>query len=565
VPRRGGDVSRFITELREHLDRGGRAGLVLASRGRLDRTRELVEAAGMGDRIAWCQPEDEEETAVGDVEVAPGQLVLGLGHLGAGARVGPLLLECEGDVFGDVPAPRPRAARAPRGFRSDLRDLKRGDCVVHADHGIGKYHGVVTIGEGDTARDFMLLHYEKEDKLYVPLDRLDLIEKYSGVGGFSPRLDKLGGVTWEKVKRSVKKAMVDMTRELLDLYAARRTVRGFRFSQDGEWQREFEAAFPHEETIDQQTAIDAVKSDMCSEGPMDRLVVGDVGYGKTEVGLRAAFKTVMDGKQVAILAPTTVLALQHQATFSRRCSAWPVKVELLSRFRSPKQIAATLERLKSGDCDIVIGTHRLLSKDVLFKDLGLLVVDEEQRFGVRHKERIKQLRKEVDVLTLTATPIPRTLSMAMGGLRDMSVIETPPLNRHAIQTYVLPFSADVVAAACRQEGGDRSTSFTIACRASTPWRTSSESSRPGRASRWPTGRCRRRSWKRRWSTSCAARSTSWSRRRSSRTASTFRERTPCSSTGRTDSGCRSSTSCAGASAAPSGRPTRTSSSRTAAA
>jgi transcription-repair coupling factor (superfamily II helicase) len=440
--------------VREHLERGGTAGLVVAARGRLERLREVVDEAGLGERLAWYQPPEGEAPPA--LERLPeGRLSLGRGLVSSGARLGSLLLHAEADVFGDVAAPRrerPREARRPAAaFASDLRDLKKGDLVVHVDHGIGRFDGLVTIGEGEAARDFVHVSYAEHDKLYVPLDRLDLIEKYSGVAGHQPRLDRLGGGTWEKLKRSVKKSMVDMTRELLELHAARKATQGFRFSQDGEWQREFEAAFPHEETEDQARAIEEVKADMMSDLPMDRLVVGDVGFGKTEVALRAAFKAVVDGKQVAVLAPTTVLALQHHATFTRRTSSWPVRVDQLSRFRSAAQAAETKKGLANGEVDVVVGTHALLSKDVKFKDLGLLVVDEEQRFGVRHKERIKQLRKEVDVLTLTATPIPRTLSMALGGLRDMSVIETPPVNRHAIQTYVLQFSAEVVTAACRQE------------------------------------------------------------------------------------------------------------------
>jgi transcription-repair coupling factor (superfamily II helicase) len=451
VPRHGGDLTAYLRLLRPHLESGGAAALVLASPGRLERMREVLRESGLGERIAWS--ETAEQRAPEQDEVPPGHVTLGLGVVEEGARIGSLLLSTESDVFGDVPAaPRERKRKRVTPFTAtDLRDLKRGDNVVHVDHGIGRFDGLVTMGAGEGARDFMVLLYLNDDKLYVPLDRLDLVERYSGVAGFAPRLDRLGGTTWEKVKRTVKKAMLDMTRELLDLYAARMTATGFRFSQDGEWQREFEDAFPHEPTDDQVRAIEEVKADMTSGRPMDRLVVGDVGYGKTEVAFRAVFKAVMDGKQAAFLAPTTVLSLQHHSTMTRRFSAWPVRVELLSRFRSDAQIQETLEKLAAGEVDVVVGTHRLLSKDVLFKDLGLLVVDEEQRFGVRHKERMKMLRKEVAVLTLTATPIPRTLSMALGGLRDMSVIETPPVGRHAIATFVLPFSQEVIAGACRQE------------------------------------------------------------------------------------------------------------------
>ncbi len=449
VSRHGGDLAGWLRVVEAHLKAGGSAALVLASRGRLERMRSVLVEASLGERLAWMDgdPDITEEAAA-----APGRISLGLGLVETGASIGGLLVHAEGDVFGDMPAPRKERKRKTTAFRpADLRDLKRGDLMVHVDHGIGRFDGIKTMGEGAEARDFLVLLYADEDKLYVPLDRLDLVERYSGVGGLTARLDRLGGTTWEKVKRSVKKAMVDMARELLDLYAARQAVRAFRFSQDGDWQRDFEGAFPFDMTDDQDRALADVKADMQSERPMDRLIVGDVGFGKTEVAVRAVFKAVMDGKQVAFLAPTTVLALQHQTTLARRFAAWPARIELLSRFRTPAQQAATLARLKSGECDVVVGTHRLLSKDVRFKDLALLVVDEEQRFGVRHKERLKALRKDVHVLTLTATPIPRTLSMALGGIRDMSVIETPPVGRHAIQTSVLPFSTDVIAAACRQE------------------------------------------------------------------------------------------------------------------
>jgi transcription-repair coupling factor (superfamily II helicase) len=452
APRHGGDLAGWLRALRRHVEAGGSAGVVLASRGRLDRMREMLRDAGLEDRLAWVQEEAAPPGQSPPARLPPGRIALGVGLIEAGAQLASLLVQAEADIFGDVPAaPRERRRKAAAFKPSDLRELKRGDLVVHVDHGIGRYDGVRAMGEGTSVRDFMVLVYQDDDKLYVPLDRLDLVERYSGVAGFSPKIDRLGGVSWEKVRRTIKKQVAEMAQELLELYAARRAAHGFRFSQDGEWQREFEASFPHVLTDDQERALDEMKADMQSDVPMDRLVVGDVGFGKTEVALRGAFKAVMDGKQVAILAPTTVLALQHEATLTRRFQGWPVRVEMLSRMRTDQQVAKALERLKSGECDVVVGTHRLLSKDVVFKDLGLLVVDEEQRFGVRHKERLKALRKEVDVVTLTATPIPRTLSMALGGLRDMSVIETPPIGRHAIQTYILPFSTDVIAAACRQE------------------------------------------------------------------------------------------------------------------
>jgi transcription-repair coupling factor (superfamily II helicase) len=295
----------------------------------------------------------------------------------------------------------------------------------------------------------MELRYAGDDKLFVPLDRLDLIQKYTG--GANPALDKLGGTTWEKTKGRVKKAMRDMAEELLKLYAARKAVVGHAFSPSSHWQQEFDDAFAYDLTPDQQSAIADITRDMESPTPMDRLLCGDVGYGKTEVAMRAAFKAVLDAKQVAFLAPTTVLAFQHQRTLQERFAGFPVRIEMISRFRSPAEVKQTLANLASGQVDIIVGTHRLLSKDVTFRDLGLLVVDEEQRFGVTHKERLKQLRKKVDVLTMTATPIPRTLNMSLAGIRDMSVIETPPRDRLSIQTHVVRFEQDVITRAIRTE------------------------------------------------------------------------------------------------------------------
>jgi transcription-repair coupling factor (superfamily II helicase) len=295
----------------------------------------------------------------------------------------------------------------------------------------------------------MELRYAGDDKLFVPLERLDLVQKYTG--GAAPALDKLGGTSWEKAKTRVKKAMRDMAEELLKLYAARKAVAGYAFTPDAHWHQEFADAFEYELTSDQQAAIADIRRDMESATPMDRLLCGDVGYGKTEVAMRAAFKAVMDGKQVAFLAPTTVLAFQHTRTLKERFAGFPVRIEMISRFRTKAEQQEVVAQLRTGQVDIIVGTHRLLSKDVIFRDLGLLVVDEEQRFGVGHKERIKQLRKRVDVLTMTATPIPRTLNMSLVGIRDMSVIETPPRDRLAIQTQVMKFDTDVVARAIRTE------------------------------------------------------------------------------------------------------------------
>jgi transcription-repair coupling factor (superfamily II helicase) len=358
------------------------------------------------------------------------------------------------DLFDDsevvVKAPLRQKSKTAA-FMSDFRDLTIGDYVVHVEHGIGMYQGLKEIQQGDITGEFMVLEFAEAAKLYVPLTRLDLIQKYRSSEGVKPALSRLGGTAWAKTKARVKKAMKDMADELLKLYAERKAAEGHAFPQDSQWQREFEDAFEYNETEDQITAIADIKRDMESTLPMDRLLCGDVGYGKTEVAMRAAFKAVQDNKQVAVLAPTTVLVFQHFENFKRRFAAFPIIIEMMSRFRNSKQLKETAEKIEQGKVDIVIGTHRLLSKDIKFQDLGLVIVDEEQRFGVRHKERLKQLKKEVDVLTMSATPIPRTLHMSMVGLRDMSVIETPPKDRMAIQTVVAAFDEKLVQSAIEHE------------------------------------------------------------------------------------------------------------------
>ncbi len=347
---------------------------------------------------------------------------------------------------------RPSVKAAASAFKFDMADLKEGDFVVHAIHGVGKFLGVRELGQGDQRGDFMLIEYAGEAKLYVPLTRFDLIEKYRGAGeAKAPALDRMGGATWAKTKSRVKAKMRDMADELLKLYAQRKMADGFGFSPDSNWQREFEEAFEYTETKDQLQATSEIKNDMESPHPMDRLLCGDVGFGKTEVAMRAIFKALGDGKQVAVLAPTTVLSFQHFETFKRRFAAFPVRIELASRFVDSKQLKQTIADVNAGKVDVLIGTHRILSKDVEFRDLGLLVVDEEQRFGVRHKERLKQLKQSVDVLTMSATPIPRTLHMSLVGLRDMSVIETPPKDRLSVHTVVAHFDADLIRTAIDQE------------------------------------------------------------------------------------------------------------------
>jgi len=324
---------------------------------------------------------------------------------------------------------------------------------VHAEHGVARFLGLREIDRGEARGDYMVLEYAGEAKLYVPLTRMDLVQRFRGAGESAPALDRMGGATWSRTKTRVKAKMRDMADELLKLYATRKTAEGFAFSHDSNWQREFDDAFEFTETRDQLSAIKDIKRDMESPQPMDRLLCGDVGYGKTEVVMRAAFKAMGDGKQVAVLAPTTVLAFQHFETFKRRFQPFPIRVEMLSRFRTAKEIKAVLADLGEGKVDLAVGTHRLLSTDVVFKDLGLVIVDEEQRFGVKHKERLKQLKKSVDVISMSATPIPRTLHMSLLGLRDMSVIETPPKDRLSIQTNVAHFQPELIKSAIELELG----------------------------------------------------------------------------------------------------------------
>ncbi|MEE9316248.1 MAG: transcription-repair coupling factor [bacterium] len=336
---------------------------------------------------------------------------------------------------------------------SDLIELNTGDYVVHERYGIGKYLGLKQIEVESRFTDYIAIEYAKGDKLYVPIEDFNLVEKYIGTEGYKPKLYSLDSIAWRQVTARVKKSVQRIARGLLETFAARQKLPGYAFPPDSHYEKEFADAFIYETTLDQERAIEEVKQDMTSQKPMDRIVCGDVGYGKTEVAMRASLKAVFDSKQVAVLAPTTILVEQHYHTFSERFADYPVVIEMLSRFKSKKEQKEIVEKLKQGSVDIVIGTHRLLQKDIQFFDLGLVVIDEEQRFGVRHKEKLKQLRKTVDMLTLTATPIPRTLSMALGGVRDMSVIDTPPQGRIPIETYLGEYDEEIVEVAIRNEIG----------------------------------------------------------------------------------------------------------------
>ena len=358
----------------------------------------------------------------------------------------------EGDMFGVEKKKRKRKKTTYEGTKiQSFSDLSVGDYVVHEDHGLGIYRGIEKIEQDGVIKDYLKVEYGDGGNLYLPATRLDGIQKYAGSEAKKPKLNRLGGDQWNKTKTRVKGAVKEIARDLVQLYAARQDTQGFPYGPDTVWQKEFEEMFPYEETEDQLDAIDATKGDMESRKIMDRLICGDVGYGKTEIALRAAFKAVQDEKQVVYLVPTTILAQQHYNTFVQRMKDFPVRVDLMSRFRTPGQVKKTLEDLKRGLVDIVIGTHRVLSKDVQFKDLGLLIIDEEQRFGVAHKEKIKKLKENIDVLTLTATPIPRTLHMSLVGIRDMSVLEEPPVDRMPIQTYVMEYNDEMVREAINRE------------------------------------------------------------------------------------------------------------------
>ena len=454
-----GSMQVAVAETKTMVEKGYRVAFFAPSNGELERLADILSEYGVPFQLGLASNEAASpylaERAYMAGPVASTYLIKGMvrrGVIFSDAFIA--FIGCE-DLFD------PSALVAEPGisqnrhsaFAADLADLKPGDYLVHTTHGVGRFLGLREIAQGEQKGDFMLLEYAGDAKLYVPLTRLDLVEKYRGGGENGPPLDRLGGATWTQRKTRVKAKMRDMADELLKLYAQRRAAEAFAFSRDSNWQREFEDAFEYTETKDQLSAIKDIKRDLEVGHPMDRLLCGDVGFGKTEVAMRAAFKALGDGKQVAVLAPTTVLAFQHFETFKRRFAAFPVRIEMFSRMRNKKEIPQALEDLADGKIDIAIGTHRLLSKDLIFRDLGLMIVDEEQRFGVRHKERLKQLRHNVHALAMSATPIPRTLHMSMLGIRDMSVIETPPKDRLAIHTVVAKFDEQLIRAAIEQEIG----------------------------------------------------------------------------------------------------------------
>jgi transcription-repair coupling factor (superfamily II helicase) len=433
--------------------KGRTVALVATSPGQADRLRRLLEDRDVSVHAATGVLDPSEPKALGhpliDVHLLVGDLSAGFEDAESG-----LVLLSEADLLGTRPARRPRraSARPPEeAFAAAFQDLSEGDLVVHVEHGIGRYLGLTHLSVRGVEGDFLLIAYAGNDKIYLPIHRLGQVQRYVGAEAEGVKLDRLGGHSFALRKKKVKEELLKMAAELLDIYAARKAHPGTAFSAPDGMYREFEAGFPYDETEDQARAIDEVVSDMQKPEPMDRLVCGDVGYGKTEVAMRAAMKAVLDGKQVAVLVPTTVLAAQHERTFKERFSGYPVIVEAVSRFQAPAQVREILGRVAEGKVDVLIGTHRLLSRDLAFKDLGLLVIDEEQHFGVAQKEKLKKLRRQVDVLTLTATPIPRTLHMSLSGIRDLSIIATPPADRRAIRTFVSRFDGETIREAVHRE------------------------------------------------------------------------------------------------------------------
>lgn len=438
-----GHIDMLIEDIKEKKAKGYKIVILSGTRPRGERLAETLRDKGI-------------ESSYKDVisEIHKGEIIITFGNQLNGFEYPDfkLCVISDKDVFGE--AKRKAINKDVKKGVSKIKsftELKLGDYVVHVNHGIGVYKGIKQLEMQGHTKDYLELWYDSEDKLFVPVEQLDMVQKYIGSEGKSPRVNKLGSAEWNKTKRKVKKSIEDVAEDLVKLYAIRSTLKGHRFSSDKVWQKQFEEEFPFEETVDQLSAIEDIKSDMESDKVMDRLLCGDVGYGKTEVAIRAAFKAVMDGKQAAFLVPTTILAQQHYNNFLQRFSDFPVNVDVISRFRSQAEQKSTLKAVKEGNVDILIGTHRILQADVVFKDLGLLVIDEEQRFGVSHKEKIKKLRKNLDVLTLSATPIPRTLHMSLIGVRDISVIETPPAERYPVQTYVVEYNDQLIRDAILRE------------------------------------------------------------------------------------------------------------------
>jgi len=439
-----GNLDLFAKDLEKWQKEKQHIIILVRNEGRAQRLGEILEERGV------------KRFTIGRIEEythLKSTIFISYGYLNYGFKLQNLktVFITDQEIFGKERNKRYKLTRRRSEPFSTVMDISSGDYVVHIDHGIGIYRGIINLTIKGVKQDYLLIEYAQEDKLYVPVDQFNLVHKYIGIKDKTPKIYRLGGVSWGKAKGKAKKSIQKLAQELYNLYVARKEIRGFAFSKDNNWQQELEMSFPYEETYDQLQALSEVKADMEIVKPMERLVCGDVGYGKTEIAIRAAFKAVLDGKQVAILAPTTILVQQHYDTFRERMSPFPINIDMLSRFRTKQEQKKVIEGLEEGKVDIVIGTHRLIQNDIRFKDLGLLIVDEEQRFGVLHKERIKKLKESIDSLTLTATPIPRTLHMSLIGVRDLSVINTPPEDRFPIATYICRKDDKVIVEAIRRE------------------------------------------------------------------------------------------------------------------
>jgi len=439
-----GNLDLFTNDLKKWQKERQNIIILVRSEGRANRLAEILEERGIKKFTLGKMEEYSNSESI---------IYISYGYLNYGFRLPFIktILITDQEIFRKE---RDRRYKLPR-YKSEplstMLDIAQGDYVVHIDHGIGVYRGIINLTVKGVKQDYLLIEYAEEDKLYVPVDQFNLVHKYIGIKDKEPKIYRLGGTSWGRAKGKVKRLIQKLAQELYNLYVTRKEIRGYTFSRDNNWQQELEMSFPFEETYDQLQALSEVKIDMESSKPMERLVCGDVGYGKTEIAIRAAFKAVLDGKQVAVLAPTTILAQQHYDTFQERMNSFPINIDMLSRFRSKYEQKKIVENLKEGKVDVIIGTHRLIQDDIEFKDLGLLVVDEEQRFGVLHKERIKKLKENVDSLTLTATPIPRTLHMSLIGVRDLSVINTPPEDRFPIATYICQRNDKIIIDAIRRE------------------------------------------------------------------------------------------------------------------
>ena len=442
LPSYGGSLETAAADMEHYLAAGSGVLVLCGNETRAKNFRRLLEERNIRAQL----------NLKNDRLPAPHETVIGLGALSAGSEYPQLKLviltegQLTAPLSGKRAKARPKKETSARAALRSYEDLSPGDLVVHVHHGIGRFAGIVQMPVDGAVKDYIKISYAGADTLYVPATQLDLVSKYIGAGEDRPvKLSKMGGTEWARTKTRAKAAAKSMAKELTALYAARSRTKGHAFAPDSPWQTEFEEHFGYPETDDQLRCIDEIKADMEKPVPMDRLLCGDVGYGKTEVALRAVMKCVLDGKQAAILVPTTVLAQQHYATALNRFRSFPVRIEVLSRFKTPAQKKQILQDAAAGKIDLLIGTHSLLQKSLHFKDLGLLIIDEEQRFGVTHKEKLKELSRQVDTLTLSATPIPRTLNMALSGIRDMSTIEVPPVDRQPVQTYVLEHNWSVIA------------------------------------------------------------------------------------------------------------------------